>query len=333
MESLDDLIGVMSAQSGKPKAEITSLVEQKRDELSGLVSEEGAAYIVARELGVSLLKESRRQMKAKNLVAGMQSVEYTGRIVSLPEVREFEREGKKGRVLGLILGDETGIIRMPLWNQEIDAVAKLGLKEGDVVAVTGGWVKADNRGSPELRLGRGKLEPSSAKVSAPPAGRQLGEAARKAVQDLKEGDIAEIRACLVQVFRKDPFYAVCPTCGSRTETDADDVTKCKDHGEVKPAYQVVLSGVLDDGTGSIRAVFFRELAEKVFGDTVKGLRAKKGKDPLSVYDKYPILGRDLVIRGRIKKNDFTQNLELVASDVQAVDVRKEADLLLKQLGV
>ena len=67
MPSLEKIILKISEGSKTAPEEIKKLIEEKQDELSGLVSPEGAAYIVGRELGVSLLKETKRELKVKNL--------------------------------------------------------------------------------------------------------------------------------------------------------------------------------------------------------------------------------------------------------------------------
>jgi replication factor A1 len=193
-------------------------------------------------------------------------------------------------------------------------------------------VKLDNKGQPELRLGRGKLAKSEEVIAVPP--RELSamsQALRTDIKELKEGDMAEVRGCLVQLFRRNPFYDTCPECGARL-TEDKGVFTCRQHGKVQPAVQMVVSGVADDGTGNIRVVFFRELAEKVMGNTAAALQQSvlQSKDPLAFFDQIP-MGRDFLVQGRVKKNDFTENLELVANDIQEMDVKKEAQLLLKKL--
>lgn len=334
MDSLEKLIETISKEAGKGRDEVARLIEEKKEELSGLVSEEGAAYIVGRELGVSLLKEGKRNLKVKNLVEGLRGVDFVGRVVNISDIREFEREGKKGRVLSLLLGDETGIVRLPLWNQEIDLFGQLEIREDDVLSLSGAWTKLDNRGNTELRLGKGKMEKSKEKIVLPPKQeiKKFTDAKRREINSLKEGDVAEVRGCLVQLFRKEPFFETCPEDGTRV-FEEEGKFRCKEHGIVKPESQVVISGVVDDGTGNMRVVFFRELAEQLFGENVKGLKqiAKQGKDNLSIYDHFKGMGKDFLVRGRVKRNDFTENLEIVVNQIQEVDIREEADTLLKKL--
>lgn len=332
LSSLDAILEKISKEAGISKDEVKKLIEEKVDELSGLVSSEGAAYIVGRELGVSLLKEAKRQLKIKNIVSGLRSVDLVARVVKIFEPREFEREGKKGRVVNILLGDETGVVRLSLWNEEIE---ETNLREDETVQIIGGYVKEDNRRNPELRIGKGKLEKTDEKVELPDIQEMKQDftvVKRKNIADFKEGGFEEARVCLVQVFRRNPFYEVCPQCGSRL-TISEEKWMCTEHGEVQPEYQLVLSGVIDDGYGNIRSVFFREVAEKIFGKNIKELReiAAKSGDKMMIYDHFNNLGKDFIFRGRVRRNELTGNMEFIVNEIDDIDVKKEIDNLLGEI--
>ncbi len=336
MFSLEKIIEKICEHTGIDEDKVKKMILEKQDELSGLVSEEGAAYIVARELGVNLIRETKRQLKIKNIIPGLRSVDLVARVVKIMEPREFERNGKSGKVLNVILGDETGTIRFSLWNEEIEVVESGKLKEGDTIKISGAYVKADHMDNPELRIGRGTIEKTDQIVDLPPAEsieKNFSTIKRCEIRDFREGKMCEVRATLVQAFRKSPFYEVCPQCGSRV-TKKEDKWVCDDHGEVEPKHHVVLSGIIDDGTGNIRAVFFRDMAEKVFGKSLKELEeiAEKNKDTLSVFEHIEGLGKDFIFRGRVRKNTYSERMEFVVNEVQDVDVKKEIDSLLSELG-
>lgn len=331
--SLDSIIEKICEQTKMSKAEVKTLIEEKQDELSGLVSEEGAAYIIAREHGINLLKESKRQLKVKNLLSGLKSVDLVARIVKISDVREFERNGKRGKVVNLTIGDETGVARLSLWNEETSMVAKGEIKEDDTIKVTNGFVLTDNRGNVEIRVGKGRMCKIEEKIQvvAMPKSNELQRftvAVRKPISDFREGDYAETRASMVQIFKRNMFYDVCPVCNSRLEN-----SECKEHGPVNPNFQMIVSGVIDDGTENIRAVFFREMAEKMFGMNVNELRAlaMKAKNPLDVYDRFKGLGKECVFGGRVKRNDLTESLEMVVNEIEEVDVKKEVEMLLNKM--
>ncbi len=335
---MGELVGKIAKQSGKPEEEVRKLISDKQTELSGLVSEEGAAYIVGRELGVSLLKDTERQLKVKNLVPGMRSADITVKVAEVQEPRTFTRNGKEGHVQNLIVGDETGTARFSFWNDELEKIKDL--KAGDVIKLTKGYTKLDYRGNPELRLGKGMLEKAQADIKLPeskPAASgkmSFSAAGRTTIEKLKEGDFGEIRAAMVQVFhRKKPFYEVCPECGGRAYMKDGKFT-CKDHGEVQPDFSMVVSGVLDDGTGTIRAVFFRDMAEKLFDMKARELKdlAQKEMNATVIYDHFTALGKDMIFRGRVKRNDMTEGIEMTVNDIQEMDPKKEAEGIVSGLA-
>jgi len=68
----------ISKSSGKSVEDINRLVEAKRAKLSGLISREGAAQIVASELGINFDKE---KIKINEIVTGINKVNVFGKII------------------------------------------------------------------------------------------------------------------------------------------------------------------------------------------------------------------------------------------------------------
>jgi len=334
MHSLEDIVREIASVSGLSAEEVKQKIKDKQTELSGLVSPEGAAYIVGKELGVNLLKETKRRLKIKNIVSGMRSVELIGRVVNISERRDFEKGGRSGSVVNIVLGDETGTVRLSLWDDEIKLLDVLGLKENDIVKVSNAYVKVDSRGNHELRLGRfGKIEKTEGEKLPEKEGIEKSFEVVKVrdIADLEVGEYSEIKASLVQIFRRNPFFEVCPECEGRVERSGNGWI-CKEHGKIEPKRQLVISGVVDDGTGNVRVVFFRELAEKVLGKSIDELKGAEGvDDPLSIYEGLDVLGKEFIIRGRLKKNQFTERMEFVANEVEEVNVNKEAEKLIEKI--
>ena len=75
-------------------------------------------------------------MKISELEANQGKVEIEAEISEMGEVREFEKFGKQGRVCNATVKDDSGEIKLTLWNEQIDAV-----KEGDKIKVSNGYVK------------------------------------------------------------------------------------------------------------------------------------------------------------------------------------------------
>ena len=92
-------------------------------------------------------------MAIKDLKIREGNVNITVDIVDVGEVREFDKFGKTGRVATAVAKDETGDVKLTLWNEQIDQV-----KAGDKVQITNGYV-SEWQGEPQLTTGKmGKLE-------------------------------------------------------------------------------------------------------------------------------------------------------------------------------
>lgn len=329
MENLEEIVSRISSQTGIEKQEVLSRVRDKQKELSNLISEEGAAYIIAKECGIELIKKKDYEMKIGNIISGMKTVNIACRILKVEEIRSFKTEKAEGRVCSISLGDDTGIMRLTLWNDQIGKVEEL--KRDNLVKITSAFAK-DNYGKTELSLGKlGKLEKIQDSSSIPYADEiekkfgtsQSSGQVRKnyddfLISELREGSNARIRACIAQIFEGTLFFLTCPDCGMKVEE------KCKIHDKSEP--NLVLSGIVDDGSGNIRAVFFRNAAESIIGMSTKEaweIYAPR-RNAEALLARIP-LAKDFIFRGFVKKNKLFERLEFVVNEVSDVDAIAEIE--------
>jgi len=92
-------------------------------------------------------------MKINELRAGMRNVNVNGRVESLGESRTVNlRTGGTAQVADAVLSDDTGKIKLSLWDDQIGM-----MNEGDEVSIENGYTQAF-RGENSLNIGRyGKL--------------------------------------------------------------------------------------------------------------------------------------------------------------------------------
>ena len=92
-------------------------------------------------------------MQIKDLKPKMGNVDVIVDVVDVGETREFQKFGKPGRVANAVAKDETGDVKLTLWNEDIDKI-----KSGDKVHLTNGYVN-EWQGEIQLTTGRmGKME-------------------------------------------------------------------------------------------------------------------------------------------------------------------------------
>lgn len=302
--------------SGKLAAvQLENRIKEKINELSGLISEEGAAHIIANELNVELANLDKERLKVREIYSGMRNVSTVGKVIRKFEVREFAKNERTGKVCSLLLGDETGTIRVVFWNDQVDLLA--GVKEDDLVMVKGAYVK-DNNGSKEIHLGDNsslKINPQGVTVESV---REIPFYQRKMIKELQpEENNIEILGTIVQVF--DPrFFTVCSQCNRRVSDN-----NCTLHGQVQPSLSYVLNAVLDDSSGTIRAVFWKEQTNHLLDKTTEGIINYKENVASFEHLKTELLGEQFKVRGKVQKNEMFDRLEFNVQMVEKADPQEE----------
>ena len=321
----EEIILKINESTKMNSSEIEERVEKKMKQLSGLISKEGAAHIVANELGVKIFEQLSGKLQVKNIIKGMRDVETIGKVVQVYEIREFTTENRAGKVASMIIGDETATIRVVMWGAQADISANLG--QNDVVKIIGGYTR-ENNGRLELHLNdRSQLIVNPKGETVKEVAMQSRQGTRKSIKDLNETDNeAELLGTIVQAFDI-RFYEVCPKCSKRARPSVD-LFVCAEHGNVIPAYSYVLNAVLDDGTETIRCVFFRNQVERLLGKTPEQLLNFRNNPAEFEALKNGLLGTIAKLNGRPNKNSMFNRLEYV---VNSVDINPSPEEEMKRL--
>jgi len=302
--------------------EILKKIDDKCEQLSGLISKEGAAHIIANELGVKLIENSG---KIKDLLPGMRNADVLGRVTQIYEVRQFQRaDGNAGKVGSFLVGDDTGVVRIVCWGDKADNLQQLST--GQTIKVVNGLVKENQRGYKEVHLNdRSKLNLTPTETV--PEVRTTSQ--RKSLKDLRETeDRVEILGTVVQVF--DPkFFEVCPQCSSRLK-DIEGQWACDEHAAVNPDYSYLVNVFVDDGTENMRVVMFRNQAESLLGKSKEEMVAYRIAPDTFEPMKTELLGEQFVFTGRVRKNTFFNRLEFIAQGVQKANPEAELKRIEQQ---
>jgi replication factor A1 len=326
----------ISQKTGMSEDEVNQKIKSKLKQLPGLISEEGAAHIVANELGVKLF-DIGEKLQIKNILAGMRNVDVVGKVLQKYELREFNKDNNAGKVANFLLGDETGVVRVVLWHKQAELINQLQVD--DVVKIRGGYVR-ENNAKKEVHLSEMSkliINPPGITVEVKPYAPQATEGVRKQIADIKEDDAnVEVLATIVQVFDLN-FFEVCPQCSKRIRL-RDEGFVCATHGKVTPEYNYVLNVYLDDGSDNIRVVFWRQQIEELLGMDRPQILAFK-EDPSKFEPiKTELLGNIIKVSGRANKNQNFDRIELVANkvdkspdpDEEIKKLKEEADKVVEQ---
>ncbi len=316
---LADLKNIILESKKITPRDLEEKIKLKINELSGLISEEGAAHIIANELSISVVRAVNSKLKIKEIYAGMRNLVTVGKVLRKFDVREFAKGESTGKVCSVVLGDETGTIRVVFWNDQVARLDKV--QEGDILLLKDVYAK-ENNASKEIHVGE------RTEITINPEGetiaqvRQSSNFQRSKISELTEGsEGTEILGTIVQIF--DPrFFYVCPNCSKRAN-ETEGQFQCAEHGTVQPVVSYVLNVILDDGTGTIRSTFWKNQTNHLLGKDEQEILRYKDNVALFEDMKTELLGEQLKVMGRIKKNDLFDRLELNVQLVEKANPEEE----------
>lgn len=291
MDNYQQLLERVARSAKLTNEDVERKIEAKRAKLSGLISREGAAQIVAAELGVSLDGEL---LNLSELVEGMKRAHVIGKITSVLPVRSYSKNGREGKVANFFLGDDSSNVRVVLWDSHhIELIENKSLEAGSVIEIFNASVR-----NGELHLAAfSDIKPSSRVFDEV----KLGRVARPGFfSDAQQGALISNRAVVVQVF--DPKYF-------------DDK---KDPSQKR----VLVNVVLDDGTETMRAVFGISQLQQL------GFTHEEMFSPDSFSTKKSsLLGEEYRFTGSYKLNTYFNKLELSIERIEPIN----AEILIREL--
>lgn len=325
---VEDLIEKVVEESELSEDDLKEKIDEKMEEFEGLVSEEGAVHLVAKEHGIELAEEASEDLKIENIVPDMRKVVAKGRVLNISDMNTFERDDEEedGKVQNLLLGDDTGTIRVTLWDEQTEIAENVD--EGDVIEMAGSYTVEDDRGNAELRLG------DSATVKMADDQEQFenieneASTTEVAVSEINtEGSSYRTKGMIMQVYTSNPFYRVDPDTGDTVREDDDGNFVTDDGDEIEdPEGRLAVSGVIDDGTENIRCVFFGEQAREMLDvdeETEKDMDVEAVEDAAE-----KVRGKEVEVEGRTRYNDYFGRIELLVNEMNEIEAEDEIENML-----
>ncbi|MBW9221027.1 replication factor A, partial [Methanothermococcus sp. SCGC AD-155-M21] len=236
-------------------------------------------------------------------------ITIVGRVLQVYDINQFERkDGTTGTVRNIMLEDDTGRIRLVLWDNN----ALLDIKEGDIVKVVHGYVR-DSGEYIDLHVGR------YGRVIINPEGIDLDiKTNRKFIKELTEGETAEIRGTVVDYRKQDLILYLCSNCGKKASL-VDNKYLCNNCGEVNPRELPIITLILDDGTGNIACNLYGRPVERILNMSQEELKNANTE----ILEN--LLGQEQVFNGVVNKG--YRDLEFSVKGLMEFNLDKEIEFL------
>lgn len=268
---------------------LDELIEEKKEKYSGLLTDVGALYMIAKELRLEIdLMEQSNLIKIKDLKNGMENIDVLCRALHIGQLKQFEKNNKKGFLCNLLVGDETGETRLSLWHKDAKMIQEKKIERNAVLLLKNAFV-SEFRDKLQLSLGyNGRLFVKEDNEWLPK--QELLRKLNELVDGLNEVDVI---GRIKRIFEEKTFE------------------REKGTGSLK-------SFILFDDTASIRCVAWNELADALNelkeNDLIKieGAYCKKGLKDVELH---------LGWKARIIKDPLTKiSIPLVSGRKEVEDI-------------
>ncbi len=153
------------------RSDIEEKIKQKKDKIgAGYLTDQGALFLIASDLGVSLSEPLKVEMGLKDLYVGAKEISLESRVLSLAPPKQYTRkDGSTFLLRTMTVYDKDSTASVKLWNEKAKLPEIEQLKPGDLVKIIKAYVKSDLNGRPTINVGSGSLIETSLEKSNIPS--------------------------------------------------------------------------------------------------------------------------------------------------------------------
>lgn len=135
---------------------LKGMIEEKKANVgAGYLTDQGALFLVAADLGISLEKSPKTEYNIKDIFIGARDITIIGRIISINPIRTYLKRDsdQESRNRIITIYDKDSSVRIKLWDDLVDFPEQLNLRQGDLIKVSNCQVKSGLDNRPVINLG------------------------------------------------------------------------------------------------------------------------------------------------------------------------------------
>jgi ssDNA-binding replication factor A large subunit len=138
--------------------QLKELIEEKKRKIgAGYLTDQGALFLVAADLGASFDNVQRTKRGIKDLYIGARDLDLTVRLLNTYPIRVFTKKDTNERIENRTISvyDAGGSIKVRLWDNLTHVIEDNTLKPGDLIQIKNCYVKSALNGKPIINIGEG----------------------------------------------------------------------------------------------------------------------------------------------------------------------------------
>ena len=168
MSEFEELLEKIQEQKPElTKQDIEDRIKQKKEKIgTGYLTDQGALFLIASDLGISLKQTLKVEMNLKDLYVGAKDVSVESRVLNISPAKQFSRkDGSPFLLRTMTVYDNDSAVSVKLWDEKANLPGIEELKPGDLIKIIKAYVKSDLNGSPTINVGSGSNIESTNKES------------------------------------------------------------------------------------------------------------------------------------------------------------------------
>ncbi|MDX1533520.1 MAG: single-stranded DNA-binding protein, partial [Nitrosopumilaceae archaeon] len=158
MSEFEQLLSKLLEQKPEiTKEKIEEMIKQKKDKIgAGYLTDQGALFLIASDLGISLTEPLKVEMGLKDLYVGAKEISLETRVLNLSPAKQYERkDGTPFYLRTMTVYDKDSTASVKLWDEKANLPGINDLKPGDLIKIIKAYVKSDLNGAPTINVGSG----------------------------------------------------------------------------------------------------------------------------------------------------------------------------------
>ncbi len=172
MSEYEELLSkILEQRSELTRTDLEEKINQKKEKIgAGYLTDQGALFLIASDLGITLEQKPKIDLGLKDLYIGAKEVSLESRVLSISQPREFSRKDGSSFLLRTmtIYDDKDSAMSVKLWDDKANLPGLENLKPGDLIKIIKAYVKSDLNGSPTINIGSGSdIEPVNSDSKIP----------------------------------------------------------------------------------------------------------------------------------------------------------------------
>ena len=136
---------------------IEERINEKKEKVgAGYLTDQGAIFLVAADLGVSLEQTQKSEVAIKDLYIGAKEVTLESRVLNISPTKQFtKKDGSSFSLRTITVYDNNSTASVKLWDEKANLPGLENLKPGDLIKIIKAYVKSDLTGAPTINIGSG----------------------------------------------------------------------------------------------------------------------------------------------------------------------------------